>query len=167
MMSSKNMLQEVIAKYNKDPLGWHVALDKDARGRTVAFIQKDKSIWQIKTHHMSPYKSVSVAGKTKGEIFISRGTISFGWRSLSAPLMYKIRQDITTKGDLSKELLGEIESIDPQPVDDAFKSVLEGPITFSNSNMAAISEKQKNLDKRLTKELDKLILYADGSSMYV
>lgn len=167
MISSKNVLQEVIAKYNKDPIGWHVALERDARGRTVAFIQKDKSIWQIKTQHMSPYKSVSVVGKTKDEIFISKGMISFGWRNLSVPLMRKIRQDITTKGDLSKELLGEIESIDPQPVDDAFKSVLEGPIIFSNNNMAAISEKQKNLDKRLTKELDKLILYTDGGSMYV
>ncbi len=166
MMSSKNVLQEVIAKYNKDPMGWHVALERDARGRTVAFIQKDKSIWQIKTHHTSPYKSVSVAGKTKGEIFISKGMISFGWRNLSVPLMRKIRQDITTKGELSKELLGEIESVDPQPVDDAFKSVLEGPIIFSNNNMAAISKKQKNLDKRLTKELDKLILYTDGGSMY-
>lgn len=159
------MIGEVLQRYNKDPSGWKVTVGTDTRGRALMLIQKGTRVWQIKTHHVSPHRAYSLGGKSKaGEP--DGSSLPFGWRDMSAGLLARIRADLKNKGELSKEIVDEVSSLDPLVVEDTKKSLLEGPFTISHRPVAPLSPKQEKLDKKLSLELDRLLLKKEGGSMY-
>ncbi|MBN1786361.1 MAG: hypothetical protein JW825_05185 [Candidatus Methanofastidiosa archaeon] len=164
---SKEVLEEVYERYNKDPLGWFISLGVDRRNRSVILVQKSNKVWQIKTHHITPYNRISLGGKAKARGDESPSMMSFGWRDLSSELFQKIQRDMKSNGEVSIEVIEEISKIDPKPLEDDFDSIMEGPFNVLSNPMASISKGQEKLDKKLSVELDKLMLKRDGGGMYV
>jgi len=165
-MNSKDVLEEVYRRYNKDPLGWFITLGSDRRNRSVILIQKERRLWQIKTHHISPYNNLSVGGKTKSDKISAPNTISFGWRDLSKELLQKINDDIRGGGEVSLEVIESISKVDPKPLEDEFTNMMTGPFNIIANPISSISKNQGKLDKKLSLELDKLLFKREGGGMY-
>jgi len=166
IQDGSEVLGEVFRRYNKDPLGWYITLSSDKKNRSVVLIQKDKKVWQIKTHHITPYRNISLGGKAKAGDDAGPPMMSFGWRSLSPDLFKKIQSDMRRRGEVSTEILDEIANIDPKPLDESIKEVVGGPFNIMSNPVSSISKGQEKLDKKLGLELDRLILKQEGSGMY-
>lgn len=166
IQDGSEVLEEVFRKYNKDPMGWYITLSSDRKNRSVVLIQKDKKVWQIKTHHITPYRNISLGGKAKAGGDVSPSMMSFGWRSLSPELFKRINSDMRKKGEVSTDILEEIANIDPKPIDETIKEVVGGPFNIVNNPVSSISKGQKKLDKKLSLELDRLLFKQEGSGMY-
>ncbi|MHC1604559.1 MAG: hypothetical protein ACXQTP_01120 [Candidatus Methanofastidiosia archaeon] len=164
--NSRDIIDEIVEKYNKNPRDWHVTLGSDNRGRYVVLITKNKHLWQIKAHHITPYNQISVGGKTKTSGKFQRDDLTFGWRNLTPKMLIKIREDIKNKGEISKELIEEINEIETQPFDSDFEGILQGPIKLEANPVSIISKEQKKLDNLLTIEIEKLLLKKEGGGMY-
>jgi len=165
IQKSSETLKEVVERYNDDPSGWHVTVGSDRTGRSVIVFHKDKTVWQVKTHHVPPYPALSVGGSTRSSKRPEGGsTLTFGWRSLSPKLMRRIRQDVERTGTVSFDVVQEISDIEPQSIEDLRQGVLQGPISFSDNPVHAISKRQRRLDAMLSSELDKLVFKEDGAT---
>ena len=166
MQSSKDIFEEVYTRYNRDPLGWFITLGVDKKNRSVVLIQKDRRLWQIKTHHISPYNNLSVGGSTKSDRVETPYTMSFGWRDLSKTMLLKIQEDIRKSGEVSLEVIESISKIDPKPLEEDFTNVMTGPFNIVGNPLSSISKSQGKLDKKLSLELDRLLLKNEGGGMY-
>ncbi|HHN81009.1 MAG TPA: hypothetical protein ENN11_00080 [Methanomicrobia archaeon] len=165
ILKSSETLKEVVERYNDDPLGWHVTVGRDKKGRSVVIFHKDTTVWHVKTHHITPYHAISVGGSAKSRKPPEGGsTLTFGWRPLSPSLMKRIRQDVERSGTVSSDVIQEISSIEPRPLEDLRDGVLQGPFSFADNPVHAISKRQKRLDAMLSSELDKLVFKQEGST---
>lgn len=158
------ILEEITTEYNKDPEGnWKVTVFRGEKGRYDLYVVKDKKFWQIKTEFITPYKYIGVGGRT-----ITRNQEndhSFGLRPLPRKYVKKLIKE-AKKGDISKGLLREIMRIPPVSTNDVPEEtrILQGPVLVSP--LVKISSSQKELDKKLTYELDRLLFREQGGSMY-
>jgi len=166
IQKSDEVLEEVFKRYNKDPLGWFITLGADKRNRSVILIQKDRRLWQVKTHHLSPYSNISVGGSVKSKDTSIPGMMSFGWRDLSKDVLQRIQNDIRKNGEVSLELIETISKIDPKPLEESFTNIMTGPFNIVENPISSISKGQDKLDKKLSLELDKLLLKNEGGGMY-
>ncbi len=164
--SSREILEHVVAEYNRDPLGWHVTLGRDARNRTVVIFQKNKRIWQVKTHHVSPYRAYGIGGTTHARERPTEGAVSFGWRDVSSSLASRIQADLQKTGSLSAETVARICDLEPRQIDSGAVQALEGPFHVTPAPLGPISKGQEKLDNKLSRELDRLLLKSEGAGIY-
>jgi hypothetical protein len=55
------LMKEIIAEYNQDPLHWHMLRSKDSRNHINTFISHDnKKLWQLKTEWKTPMVPVGI-----------------------------------------------------------------------------------------------------------
>jgi len=163
---SAAVLGDVLEAYGADPVGWHVTIAPDHRSRTVVIFRKGRRVWQVKTHHITPYHSVGVGGTARADSEPSEDVPSFGWRSLSPSLAARIKADIAASGALSPETVSRIGREEPRRPEEMPRGVLEGPVTILSNPVSAISKSQATLDSNLTRALDKLLLKTEGASMH-
>ncbi len=163
--SSREILGDVVAEYNRDPLDWHVTLSRDARNRTIVLFQKNKRIWQVKTHHVSPYRSYGVGGTARARERPPEDTVSFGWRDVSSSLASRIQADLQKSGTLSTETITRICELEPQQVSPDVVQALEGPFHVTPTPLCSISKGQAKLDSKLSRELDRLLLKSEGAGI--
>lgn len=162
--SDEAVLEDITEEYNTDPeANWKVTAVKDARGRYNLYVIKGKKFWQIKTEFITPHKSIGVGGKTTAKDQESEFT--FGLRPLPSKYVKKIIKE-AKKGNISQKLLKEIMKIPPVPTSEVPEKtrVLQGPVSFSLSG--EISRSQRELDKKLSSELDRLIFKEQVGSIY-
>jgi hypothetical protein len=158
------ILEEITTEYNKDPEShWRVTAFRDEKGRYDLFVIKGKKFWQIKTEFITPYKYISVGGKTIATE--SEDEHSFGLRPLPRKYLKKIVKE-AKKGNISEKLFKNIMEIPPVATTEILPEsrVLQGPVLLSP--LAHISPSQKMLDKKLTCELDRLVFKEQAGSIY-
>ena len=164
--ASKDILEEVVAAYNRDPHQWHVTLGRDEKNRTIVLFQKNKRVWQVKTHHVSPYRSYGVGGTATAPERPPDDAVSFGWRDVSPSLAARIQSDLRKAGGLSSDTITRISELEPRQIDSGTARALEGPFTVTLSPLVSISKGQAKLDSKLSRELDRLLLKSEGTSCY-
>ncbi|MGD2249278.1 MAG: hypothetical protein PVF58_12800 [Candidatus Methanofastidiosia archaeon] len=162
--SDEAVLEDITDEYNKDPeANWKVTAVKDPRGRYNLYVIKGKKFWQIKTEFITPHKYIGVGGKTTTDD--QESDYTFGLRPLPSKYVKKIIKE-AKKGKISKKLLREIMRIPPVSTKDIPEKsrILQGPVTLSP--LGEISPSQKELDRKLSSELDKLIFKEQVGSIY-
>lgn len=162
--TDSEVLEEITREYNKDPEGnWRVTAFQDEKGRYNLYVVKGKRFWQIKTEFITPEKYLGIGGKTTAREIESGHP--FGLRPLPREYVKKIVK-YAEKGDISRELFREIMKIPPVPTTEIpdESRVLQGPILLSP--LSDISSSQKELDKKLSYELDRLVFREQGGSFY-
>lgn len=163
--SSREVLGDVVSEYNKDPRDWHVTLSRDSKNRTIVLFQKNKRVWQVKTHHVTPYRSYGVGGTARAREQPSDEAVSFGWRDVSPKLASKIQSDLRKHGTLSTEVITQISELDPRQIGQEAAQALEGPFNVMASPLVSISKSQAKLDTKLSKELDRMLFKSEGAGM--
>jgi hypothetical protein len=158
------ILDEITKAYNKDPEGnWRVTAFRCEKGRYNLYVIKGRKFWQIKTEFITPEKYIGIGGRTTAKGI--EGGQPFGLRPLPREYVKRIVKD-AKKGSISEELFREIMEIPPVATTDIVDEsrVLQGPILLSP--LSNISPSQKELDKKLSYELDRLVFKEQGGSFY-
>lgn len=164
--TAEEIRNEVKKQYNKNPKGWQVLSGKDASGYHNTIILHYDKMWMIKEEFINPYKPVGYGVKAINiddnfKPFL-KNPYSFGYR----PLTMNQAISIFDKG-IPKEL-GRILKSEPVRQDKISPITMIGPI-ITPKKINFVSREQKNLNMKLTKELDKMIIkkYPDLMTPYV
>ncbi len=159
-----DILEEITAEYNNHPdANWRVTAFRDEKGRYDLYVIRGKKFWQIKTEFITPYRSISVGGKTATEEIEHEH--SFGLRPLPKEYVKKLVEN-ARKGNVSEALFTEIMKIPPVPTTEISEEskVLQGPVLISP--LQGISPLQEELNRKLSFELERLVFKEQVGSMY-
>jgi hypothetical protein len=150
--SSAEVMEEIRRLYNKNPRKWHVLMGRDSRGYTSTIVLHVDKMWIIKDEPINPYESIG-CGLKVGEIDESlkpflKNPHTFGFR----PVPKKYLEDILEAG-----VIGKILNKPPVSAEKIASPAVVGPITLPTKPIDFVSEKQRRLDRELSRELDRLI----------
>ena len=155
-------MAEIDTKYNKSPRGWNISIGRNPRsGYGNIFISNPVNIWQIKIDSLykpNPYGLGMKLGETKNfSDLITSGGASFGFRPLIPTHLKKLQRSVEQKKPINN-IINEILRTKPVSIDQLGKSnFLMGPILHS-ADQGYVSDRQKQLDKKLKRSLDDLLL---------
>ena len=162
MKSIKELLAEIDRKYNKNPSDWNISIGKDPNsGYGDIFISNPVNIWQIKIDSLykpSPYGLGTKLGQTKDfSDLISSNSPSFGFRPLLPSHLKRLQRSVEREKPIN-QIVNEILSTKPVSINQLGKSnYLMGPILHSPFQ-GYVSDSQKQLDRKLKRSLDDLLL---------
>lgn len=152
--------KEILKAYNKDPKGWRVMTSRDRSGHYDLIVAHGRDVWLIKEHEVNPFKWVGYAVKMQRDEVEKRfyGP-SFGIRPFNRDLLERIIESSDDGSSNFEAILKHIKEVDPVPIDKvAGLSVIQGPIISSIKPQGLISKRSMELDIRLKRELEKLLL---------
>jgi hypothetical protein len=162
--SSKEIIEEFLEAYNRDPKGWHVLYGFDKESRLNLYIGKknENSIWAILTE---PHFGVGMRiDDTNIEEFFKKES-EFGLRQISASLGERILKDFFEYGTLTattaKRLIEETKTR-PRTVEELEKAkfVATGPyvkISIQTVDERIRSKLQLEFKKRLKERLSYIV----------
>ncbi|RWX73209.1 MAG: hypothetical protein Metus_1183 [Candidatus Methanosuratincola subterraneus] len=154
MLAAEEILREIIEKYNKKPIGWHMA--SDLRGNAIV-IGPDIG-YRIKTMMISPSENIGFGTRFEpGNLGASIGSgYHFGFRPVPPELFEKIsKENFVTEG--VQRIIGKILESDPVPlerIDSEAGGILGGPF-LQHPDLRGISKAQQELDEKLRIEVEK------------
>lgn len=153
---------EIEVKYNKNPKGWNILVGgRDPHGHGNIFISNEANIWQIKLDSLykpNPHGvGIKLGDVDEFEDLTMPKLPSFGFRPLMPVHLDRLRRTVEQEKPINR-ILEEIMSAPPVSTNDMSKNnYLMGPI-MQSSFKGYISDRQKELDKKLRKNLDSLLL---------
>lgn len=158
--SSRRVKRDVMQLYDENPEGWQVRLGRDRKGFLDLLISHGNESWQVKEFQVNPYKVVGYGASTltSRPLLPDRSAHQFGLRPLTEARM----RELATSMDDPKtvmDIMSKLLRAKPVPTDEAMRSqaVLQGPIIQSSGELHPISEAQKELDRMLRRQLEKLV----------
>ncbi|MFQ5711295.1 MAG: hypothetical protein ACE5GD_05890 [Candidatus Geothermarchaeales archaeon] len=175
MASKLKPIEEIMAEmmrlYNKDPLGWGISVRMGRKGYGDIFVLSPKGeLWQVKIDSVYKPKplglGVKVGGFEESRKVISAKIPPYGFRPISKGHLEELRKNILQRRPVDKTVRG-ILTESPAPIGELVSpGIMQGPISFS-SGERYLSERQRELDKKLEKSLDELLHRRGLGSMYV
>jgi len=167
------LMRKIIDKYNQNPEGWNVLTDQN---NNLVILDPEKAGYQIKLIQINPYKYTGVGTRiteTEDLQQITQGTHSYGFRALTAKNTDQLINLMQYKENIQKQILQKVLDVKPLPLSEIEKrkvdAVISGPYTHINSsNLTMISPGQRELDRRLSLEGNRLFRkqYPIRSSIY-
>jgi hypothetical protein len=154
--SSDKVREEIRRVYDKHPKKWHVLAGRDSRGYASTIFMHEGKTWMLKETPINPYESIGTGVEIRGIDESLRPFLkhpySFGFRPISEQYLEEILE-----AGITAEAVGEILRKAPVPTKKLRSPAVLGPVTMPMEPIDFVSEKQKKLDIKLGKELDKLI----------
>ena len=157
MEDAEILLKKLAESYDKDPVGWK-ALAVFNKGSTLLVIMSPEGdIYEIKMIALDPCRFIGVGVKT-GEIEELSNYLlklpNYGFRPVPKNVLKEI---LRNKGILPPKLAERILKIPPAPITDLHSHIIaQGPIVCSNKDLSSISPRQKELEEKLNREVEKL-----------
>ncbi len=164
-LDSRKLRQEIARKYELDPRGWHFVWNADDKGHYNLFIAEESKLWWLKEKMINPMLTIGCGIRPLHESdlhnrIFEKSNIgpSFGFRPIQEELMKKIFADLA-EGKTPRDGLSEVLSSEPRTLEELDTSfVMQGPFHQMSTLAEILSDKQRELDKKLNTELEKLIL---------
>lgn len=164
------LMKEIWKRYNKDSTGWHVLVGRSSKGYYDVFVTNPKELWQIKLetiYRPNPPGLGARIEKTRESAKMLRGIPNYGLRPLSKRTMAMMMSAIR-RGVPPGRVLREIMGVEPKPHDEITTPwILQGPVLHSAKPLGFISNKQRELDAKLSMELESLLRKKRLGEMYV
>jgi len=159
--SSDRVKREVMRRYDESPEGWQVWVGKDRKGFLDLLISHGSELWQIKEFEVNPYKVVGYGASTlAGQRLAPHGSpYQFGLRPLAESRMKELAESIDDPKTVV-DIMSKLLRTKPVSTDEAMRSqaILQGPIMQSSGQLDLVSESQKQLDRRLGHQLERLVM---------
>lgn len=128
--------RKIKRKFDEDPKDWRVLSDIDAHGNKDLFINQRDDLWQIKTKPLSPFTGIAKSCHVRN-------------------LDEDIQREIHVRGVEGDKFI--FQMIVPSSKDEAI--LASGVESFTNSKSKQlkemINEKEKNIEKELTDDVEK------------
>ena len=135
-------------------------MNKDSLNDGNIFISNPnfKALWQIKLDSLYKPNPIGIGAKIKDFDFGNESNDlkmpSFGYRPLLDEQLEKLQLNILERKPMDSLILDILKN-DPVPLKDVKRQgILEGPVTFTTPGY--ISNKQRDLDMKLKRDLNKL-----------
>jgi len=148
-------------RYDESPEGWQARVGKDRKGFLDLLISHGSELWQVKEFQVNPYKVVGYGANavTNRPFLPSRSPCQFGLRPLTESRMKELAGSIDDP-ETVVDIMSKLLRAKPVPTDEAMRSqaILQGPMMQSSGQLDLISESQKELDRMLRHELQKLVV---------
>nr|MDO8099504.1 hypothetical protein [Candidatus Njordarchaeota archaeon] len=163
-VDSRKIRREIARKYESDPKNWRLFWSIDKKGYNDLLVAKDSDIWWLKEAQINPLLSVGCGVKRYIEedlmnrVFDQKGfTYPFGLRPITDDHMKKIISALTAGENPHTPILEVLRS-EPKPFKEIETSFLmQGPFQHIRTLNDLLSEKQRELDAKLSSELERLI----------
>ena len=157
MKTFEEIMADIRKLYNKEPKGWQISVNRDKFNHGNILITNPSSLWQVKLDSLFRPNPLSVGGKLE-DIDISekvgKNLPSFGYRPLGNNQLAKMQENLMSNKSIDSLILDILQK-DPVPIDNTKnQGFIEGPINLAPPGY--ISNKQKKLDLKLKKDLNKL-----------
>lgn len=159
MQPAEKLKREIARSYDSNPKGWNVFVGRDNRKFSQTLISNSSNVWVLKEEMINPYKSVGLGVKLVDQIDSLKSVTpqEFGLRPLNQGQIKKLI-DLTRKEKSPRDLLlGIMKS---KPVSSSnIKSplILQGPIMTTENPLSLLSDKHRELDRKLNSELNRLL----------
>ncbi|MDD1778521.1 MAG: hypothetical protein LUQ65_10170 [Candidatus Helarchaeota archaeon] len=164
MKPLKELLAEIEQKYNRNPSNWNISIGRDQHNYGNIFISNPANVWQIKIDSLFKPNPAGV-GMKLGPLedfsdLISPSSPSFGFRPLLPTHLENLQKSIVQEKPINS-IIDDILSEKPvSPNQSEHQNFIVGPVMHS-SFQGYVSDKQKDLDRKLKRNLDDL-LHAQG-----
>ena len=160
MQPAEKLKREIARSYDSNPKGWNVFVGRDKRKFSQALISNDSNVWVLKEEIINPYKSVGLGVKLVDQVDSLKSAASqeFGLRPLNQVQIKKLL-DLTKKEKSPRDLLlGIMRSKPVSSGNITSPLILQGPIMTTENPLSLLSDKHRELDRKLNSELNKLLL---------
>jgi hypothetical protein len=166
--SFDDLLKYLYMKYDKNPFGWKVSIGNE-RGFGNIFVTNSKDVWQIKLDSIYKPKPIGMGtkiGNYEGNNnFFDNKVPYYGLRAIEEDKLRAISR-AAENGQYLNQFIDELLKKRPMRAKEISSAALNGPIQFMQ-NGKYISERQREVDRKLKESLEKL-LYREGyGSEYV
>ncbi|MFQ6076261.1 MAG: hypothetical protein ACE5Z5_09035 [Candidatus Bathyarchaeia archaeon] len=152
------VFKRIMDLYNRNPKGWSVLTDHKGN---VLILGPTES-YRLKMVPLSPHKYTGVGLRVRGSREARRaveGIPSWGLRPLSREETEELLSTFHHEGPVQNEIIERILGIRPVSTreleEDKPGAILSGPV-LAHSDLSAISKGQRELEKKLAREADKL-----------
>lgn len=160
MLSSIEIKKEIFRRYNNQPKGWHVLVNKDLKGHYDTIFVHGKDIWFLKEEFVKPYEPVGFGIADTIDYCDALDSIKsyqYGFRPLTKKLLNELEQQSTYDKQGRSNLIKKIINTKPVSLDKInSKIAVHGPMFFPNHPINLMSN-QNDLDLKLRIELEKLL----------
>jgi len=147
-------------RYDENPEGWQVSVGKDRKGFLDLLISHGNDSWLVKEFQVNPYKVVGYGASTLTSrcLLPDRSAHQFGLRPLTEARMRELAGSIDDP-ETVVDIMSKLLRTKPVSTAEAMRSqaILQGPIMQSSGELHPISEAQKELDRTLRRQLEKLL----------
>lgn len=164
--SYEEIVQKVFSEYNRSPKGWHVLLTKsEGVGHNLYIFGPEGMTAMLKLESIYRPNPIGVGVEVRDEMhdlrqIVGRQTHPFGIRPIPDALMEKLLGNIEGGVPPRADLIARIMEREPVP-QEAIKTqvAIQGPILHVSSPLPFeyASAKQRELDSRLQRELQRLL----------
>jgi hypothetical protein len=157
VLEGKILAKILLERYAKNPRGWNFTVAPSAKEEFFdAMVSSPEEAWRLKIDSIFRPSPMMLGAKVDADSSRANASpVSFGYRKLSPELLLKILAS-SEESDLPKDLGSIIGNLDPV-VPSHSGAYAQGPYTFTNKKIPAVSESQKQLDDKLSSEMRKLM----------
>lgn len=158
LLPAEKIKKMFLEKYNKNPYNWNIILGMDDRKFINTLILNPEESWLIKEYMINPFKTLGLGTpiEVRKDYFKKLGAPTFGFRPFPESILEKIKEG--SKLDI-KDIVSNVLKQKPRSLYSIKeKIILEGPLYNTNfGSLEIISEEQKKLDEKLSREVEKLV----------
>jgi hypothetical protein len=170
LQSLAQILTEMWRRYEENPVGWGIALRKAEGGYGDIFIlSPDGSLWQIKIDSLYNPRPIGlgmkVGGAEESREIIGESTPPYGFRPVTGAQMRRLRENLQRRRPIDGTIRSILSRKPMIPGDIRGSGIVSGPLIYS-VHEGCLSDKQRELDLKLRKSLDKLLQRRGIGGMY-
>jgi len=153
------LMRELSSKYNKNPKDWRILVSEPKGSHNDIFISTGEELWQVKVDSLYKSKPIGlgmkVGGKEEATRIIAGSVPSYGLRPLPDDMIRKFIDGTIGREDIVP-LVDRVLKSEPRRIADiGSQAVLQGPVRYGSP--AELSTKQRDLNSRLNRSLDRLL----------
>ncbi len=156
--------KEIAKRYELDPKDWRLLWSIDKNGYYDLLIAKDSDLWWTKEQQLNPFLSVGCGVKRRldedilHDVFDAQcSSHPYGFRPVPDNKFKRMIRRLAEGKDLQAPIL-EILRSEPKPLKEiGTPFLMQGPFQQVPTLIDLLSDKQKELDAKLSSELKKLI----------
>jgi len=160
LQPAEKLKREIAKSYDSNPKGWRVLVGKDNRNFSQILVSNGSQVWILKEEMINPYRSIGLGARLTGEIEAPKvsSTKEFGLRPLAQGQIGEL-SSLLRNGEDPKDFLLKVMTSEPVASNDVKgPMVLQGPIMATSNSTSLLSDKHREIDHRISEELQKLLL---------
>lgn len=170
----EEIMQEIMYEYDSNPRHWKVSLGRSHDNKYFDIvISQGPRVWQIKLDTLYKPSPLGIGARIEVDEEAGQAVVPLPFSYGLRPIPERKLMDVQSGEDLSRILEG-IMRAEPVPASQIAgrQSFLQGPIAIKGNPLSPqplsyISEKQKVLDRKLTRELNSLLFKSYSGMGYL
>jgi len=156
-LEGENLRRRILQSYSKDPTGWSFVISPSERsGFFDASVSGPHGAWALKIDSLFKPQPIMLGSPTEPSPQRPPDSFPYGYRKLPPELIAQMLDDESNPREKAMEgLLSVLKSKTVIPEEG--RSYAHGPFVFTGPQKLELSERQRELDDKLTSEMHRLL----------